>query len=142
MSVQDLMKTLVDEISTIARTETMVGEALQVGDNTVIPISKVTVGFGGGSGEGEGGADEKTSGKGSGGGGGGGVKVEPAAFIVVHGGELSILAAPGKKGGLSEMFERVPDLIEKITAAQGKARGKGKGAEAKGEAKEAGAGED
>jgi len=135
MSVQDLMRTLIDEIGTLAKTETMVGEALQLGEHTVIPISKVSVGFGGGSGEGEGGAgpnDKGTSGsgKGSGGGGGGGVRVEPAAFIVVHGGELSILAAPGKKGGLSEMFEKVPDLIGKIAAAQAKGgKGGGKRAE-------------
>jgi len=128
MSVQDLMRTLIDEIATVAKTETVIGEAIQLGEHTVIPISKVSVGFGGGSGEGEGGADGTGSGKGSGGGGGGGIKVEPAAFIVVHGSELSILAAPSKKGGLSEMFEKVPDLIGRFAGAQ---RGKGaKGANA------------
>lgn len=131
MSVQDLMHTLIEEIGTLAKTETMVGEPLQAGEHTVIPISKVSVGFGGGSGEGEGGAGSSGSGKGSGGGGGGGVRVEPAAFIVVHGAELSILAPPGKKGGLGDLFEKVPDLIGKIAAAQ---RGKGdKGAGKRGE---------
>jgi len=130
MSVQDLMKTLVDEIATIAKTETVVGEALQYGEHTVIPISKVSVGFGGGSGEGEGAGDSgggkgTGSGKGSGGGGGGGVKVEPAAFIVIHGAELSILAPPARKGGLGQMFEKVPVLIEKIAAAQAARGGKG-----------------
>lgn len=130
MSVEDLLRTLIDEIAGLARTEVVVGEALQVGEHTVIPISKMTVGFGGGSGEGEGGAGGNGkgttgSGKGTGGGGGGGVRVEPAAFIVAHGSELSILAAPGKKGGLSEMFERMPDLVSKIAAAQGGKGGKG-----------------
>jgi len=128
MSVQDLLKTLIDEIGTLAKTETVVGDPLQLGEHTVIPISRVSVGFGGGSGEGEGGAATKGQGKGMGGGGGGGVKVEPAAFIVVKGGELSILAAPGRKGALGELFEHMPDLVSKIKAAQtGKA---GKGAEA------------
>jgi uncharacterized spore protein YtfJ len=128
MSVQDLLKTLIDEIGTLAKTETVVGDALQLGEHTVIPISRVSVGFGGGSGEGEGGDAAKGQGKGTGGGGGGGVKVEPAAFIVVKGGELSILAAPGRKGALGELFEHMPDLVSKITAAQtGKA---GKGAKA------------
>jgi uncharacterized spore protein YtfJ len=131
MSVQDLLKTLVDEIGTLARTETVVGEALQLGEHTVIPISRVSVGFGGGSGEGEGSDPTKGGGKGTGGGGGGGVRVEPAAFIVVKGGELSILAAPGKKGALGDLFEHMPDLVAKITAAQGGKGGKGaKGAAA------------
>ncbi len=127
MSVQDLLKTLVDEIGTLAKTETVVGEALHVGDHTVIPISRVSIGFGGGSGEGEGNDSSKGTGKGSGGGGGGGVKVEPAAFIVAKGGELSILAAPGKKGALGDLFEHMPDLVSKIAAAQGGKGGKGAG---------------
>ncbi|MEJ2288025.1 MAG: spore germination protein GerW family protein, partial [Deinococcales bacterium] len=65
MSVQDLLKTLVDEIGTLARTETVVGEALQLGEHTVIPISRVSVGFGGGSGEGEGSDPTKGGGKGT-----------------------------------------------------------------------------
>jgi uncharacterized spore protein YtfJ len=129
MSVQDLLKTLIDEIATLARTETVVGDALQLGEHTVIPISRVSVGFGGGSGEGEGGDATRGQGKGTGGGGGGGVKVEPAAFIVVKGDELSILAAPGRKGALGDLFEHMPDLVSKIAAAQaGKAGKGGKGA--------------
>lgn len=136
MSVQELLKTLVDEIATLSRTETVVGEPLHLGEHTVIPISRVSVGFGGGSGEGEGGDGGKTSGKGEGGGGGGGIKVEPAAFIVEHRGELSVLAAPTKKGALSEMFEKMPDLFSKIAAATGGRGGKGGKTGAKGNADE------
>ena len=125
MSVQDLLKTLIDEIGTLARTETVIGDALQLGEHTVIPISRVSVGFGGGSGEGEGGDATKGQGKGTGGGGGGGVKVEPAAFIVVKGGELSILAAPSRKGALGDLFEHMPDLVSKIAADQAGKAGKG-----------------
>lgn len=128
MSVQDLMKTLVDEIATVARTETVIGEAMVLGEHTVIPISRVSIGFGGGSGEGEGTDPSKGSGKGTGGGGGGGVKVEPAAFIVVKGGELSILAAPSKRGTLGDLFEHLPDMVEKLAEAQAAKKGTAKGA--------------
>ncbi len=127
MSVQDLMKTLVDEIATVARTETVIGEAMVLGEHTVIPISRVSIGFGGGSGEGEGTDPGKGSGKGTGGGGGGGVKVEPAAFIVVKGGELSILAAPSKRGTLGDLFEHLPDMVEKLAEAQAARKGTAKG---------------
>jgi uncharacterized spore protein YtfJ len=54
------------------------------------------------------------------------VRVEPAAFIVLQDGQVSVMGAPGKRGALSELFEQVPDLVEKISAAQA---GKGKGKE-------------
>jgi uncharacterized spore protein YtfJ len=49
---------------------------------------------------------------GSGGGGGGGLKVEPAAFIIVKGDEVTVHAA--KPGKLEGLFETVPGIIEKI----------------------------
>ncbi len=129
MSVQDLLTNLIQQIETLARTDMVIGEAMTLGEHTVIPVTRVSIGFGAGSGVGEGGESGKASGKGEGGGGAGGVKVEPAAFIVVHGDELSVMAAPGKKGTLSEMFEHLPDVVAKIAAAQS-----GAGKRAKGEA--------
>lgn len=126
MSVQELLTNLIQQIETLARSETIIGDPLTLGEHTVIPVTRVSVGFGAGSGEGEGSESGKASGKGVGGGGGGGVKLEPAAFIVVHGDQLSVMAAPGKKGALSEMFEHLPDVVAKIAAAQAGAGGKGK----------------
>lgn len=128
MDATDVLKTLADEVRSLSRTETIVGEAISVEGGTVIPVSRLTVGFGGGAGSGEGGGEDKNQrGAGSGGGGGGGVRVEPAAFIVAKDGELSILAAPGRRGALAELFERVPDLVEKMAAAKAKAEGDGAG---------------
>lgn len=124
MDATDVLKTLADEVRALSRTETIVGDALTVEGSTVIPVSRITVGFGGGAGSGEGGDDaKKQRGAGSGGGGGGGVRVEPAAFIVSKDGELSVLAAPGRRGALAELFEHVPDLVEKLAAAKAKRDG-------------------
>ncbi len=119
MDPQELLKTLVDELQRIARTETIVGEPITAAETTIIPVCRVMLGFGGGSGQGEEANEgEKKRATGGGGGGGGGLKIEPAAFIVIKGEEVSILAAPGPRGKLAELFEKIPDLIEKIAQAK------------------------
>jgi uncharacterized spore protein YtfJ len=108
-SAEQIIKTLMDEIKTIARTETILGQPITIGGATIIPVCRIMLGFGAGGGEGE--MDAKKGG-GSGGGGGGGVKVEPAAFVVIRGEEVTVMGArPGKLEGL---FEAVPGIIEKI----------------------------
>jgi len=135
MQATELLEVLAAQVRDLAKTETVVGEPIVLGDTTIVPVSRVMVGFGGGSGSGdvsESGKTEKAGG--AGGGGGGGVRIEPAAFIVQRGGEVSVIAAPAKRGALAEMFEQVPDLIEKVLDAQ---RAKGEASKA-GEAGEAG----
>ncbi len=130
MQPTELLEVLARQVRELAKTETVVGDPIVVGDTTIVPISRVMVGFGGGSGAGdvgEGGKGEKVGG--SGGGGGGGVRIEPAAFIVKRGSDVSIMAAPGKRGALADMFEQVPDLVEKVVGA---AMSKGKDSEKKG----------
>jgi uncharacterized spore protein YtfJ len=119
MQPTELLEVLAAQVRDLAKTETVVGEPIVLGDTTIVPVSRVMVGFGGGSGSGdvsEDGKAEKAGG--AGGGGGGGVRIEPAAFIVQRGGEVSVIAAPAKRGALAEMFEQVPDLIEKVLDAQ------------------------
>jgi uncharacterized spore protein YtfJ len=108
-AAEQIIKTLMDEIKAIARTETILGQPLTVGGATIIPVCRIMLGFGAGGGEGE---MEAKKGGGSGGGGGGGVKVEPAAFVVIRDEEVTVMGArPGKLEGL---FEAVPGIIEKI----------------------------
>ncbi len=112
-AAEQIIKTLMDEIKAIARTETILGQPITVGGATIIPVCRIMLGFGAGGGEGE---MEEKKGGGSGGGGGGGVKVEPAAFVVIRGEEVTVMGArPGKLEGL---FEAVPGIIEKIQKAR------------------------
>jgi uncharacterized spore protein YtfJ len=112
-TAEQIMKTLLDEIKTIAKTETILGEPINIGANTIIPVCRILIGFGAGGGEGE---IQEKKGEGTGGGGGGGVKVEPAAFIVIKGEEVTVLGA--KPGKLEGLFEAVPGIIEKIQKAK------------------------
>jgi len=106
---ESLIKTLLDEFTRIAKTETIIGKEFQAGEFTLIPISRVSLGIGAGGGSGS----AKVESKGEGGAGGGGIKIEPIAFIAIRGGEISFHGI--KKGGTIEtILEKFPEMAEKI----------------------------
>ncbi|MCL4503458.1 MAG: sporulation protein [Deltaproteobacteria bacterium] len=107
-TASEIIGKLMDELRTVAKTETILGNEIKVGDFTLIPVSKISLGFGAGGGKG---TDPKREGEG--GGGGGGVCVTPVAFVVIKGGEISFHGI--KRGGtLSTLFEQLPELAEKF----------------------------
>ncbi len=108
-NVVEILKGVVGELREIARSQTIIGEPVTVGDRTVIPIVKITVGFGAGGGQGE---DEKAR-SGFGGGGGGGTKIEPAAFIIMDESGVSLL--PVHKGKLDQIIDAIPGFAQKLS---------------------------
>ena len=113
---QNLPNMLSDTISKIRdmmSVNDVVGEPIVVGDVTIIPISKVSVGFGGG------GADNaKAANKDAFGGGmGGGVKVNPVCFLVVKDGNVRMIPVPIPANSTADrILEMVPDTLDKISA--------------------------
>jgi uncharacterized spore protein YtfJ len=89
------------------------GEPLEVQGTTIIPVCKMSIGYGGGGGEGEGTGGQKPTGKGTGG-GGGGTRIEPAALIIARNGEISVIGIGTKNPRFETLLERVPHLIEKL----------------------------
>ena len=113
---QNLPNMLSDTISKIREmmsVNDVVGEPIVVGDVTIVPISKVSVGFGGG------GADNaKAANKDAFGGGmGGGVKVNPVCFLVVKDGNVRMMPVPVPANSTADrILEMVPDTLDKISA--------------------------
>ena len=113
---QNLPNMLQDTISKIREmmsVNDVVGEPIVVGDVTIVPISKVSVGFGGG------GADNaKAANKDAFGGGmGGGVKVQPICFLVVKDGNVRMMPVPVPANSTADrILEMVPDTLDKISA--------------------------
>ena len=108
MSVpQEILKSLVGELKSLAKTETIVGAPFSVGEFTVIPISRVSLGVGAGGGTG--GQKDAT---GEGGGGGGGIRIQPVALVSARGGELNVHML-GRGAAFTNTFEKMPDLVEK-----------------------------
>jgi uncharacterized spore protein YtfJ len=108
METTDLIKALLEGFKGVAKTETIVGEGIKAGDFTVLPISKISLGIGAGAG-----TEQVKSSGGSGGAGGGGICVEPIAFLVIKGGEVSILNLRRLPAMIESFFGKIPDMMEK-----------------------------
>ncbi|MEW5796738.1 MAG: spore germination protein GerW family protein [Candidatus Zixiibacteriota bacterium] len=113
-NVVEILQSVVGELKEMARSQSIVAAPITVGDKTVVPVVRMTVGFGAGGGQGE--ADKK--GSGFGGGGGGGVSIEPAAFIIMDKDGISLL--PAKKGNWESLIEAIPGVASKIMELKGK----------------------
>ena len=106
---QDILKGLIGELKTLAKTETIVGSPFSAGEFTVIPISRVSLGVGAGGGTG---GDEKKGPAGEAGGGGGGIRIHPVALVAVRGAELHVHTL-GRGAAFTHTVEQMPELVEK-----------------------------
>ena len=106
---QDILKSLIGELKTLAKTETIVGSPFSAGEFTLIPISRVSLGVGAGGGTG--GVDKKGA-SGEGGGGGGGIRIQPVALVAVRGAELHVHTL-GRGAAFTHTVERMPELVQK-----------------------------
>jgi sporulation protein YtfJ len=77
MAFEKFIESMLEKIKVAVKTDTIIGDPITVGDKTLIPVTKVTFGFGIGGEE----NDKKAS---FGGGSGGGATVEPIGFLVVY----------------------------------------------------------
>ena len=109
--LQEMIRTSLESIRAMVDANTVVGTPIQTpSGTTIIPISKVSVGYA------SGGLDFSTKNaqqkKNFGGGGGTGLLVQPVCFLAVNAaGEVEVL--PIAKDGPADPVERVADLIEK-----------------------------
>lgn len=109
LPIDSSLELVFSKLEKFLKTETVIGEPIQVGETTLIPIITVSFGCGGGSGQGK---DEKGS-DGTGGGIGMGAKISPDAMLVIKNGEVSILPIK-QKHNLEKLMGMVPELIKKI----------------------------
>ncbi|REE79887.1 putative spore protein YtfJ [Lutibacter oceani] len=112
---EELLKQITDFMKTEANTDTVVGKQFDLGEFKCVPVIKVGMGFGSGGGD----TRTKKEAKGEGIGAGAGVGIEPIGFLVTKGDHISFLEA-GKTHGLAALFEKVPDLVEKIVTERSK----------------------
>lgn len=111
----NMLEGTIQKIREMVDVNSVVGEPIHTPDGvTIIPVSKVSVGFGGG------GSDFATSKGGEnpfGGGVGGGVKVTPVCFLIVQDGNVRMMPVPVPANTTADrIVEMVPDTLEKLNA--------------------------
>jgi uncharacterized spore protein YtfJ len=119
MSLSDVIKTALDQITYIAKTETVIGEPIVAGNVTLIPVSKISIGFaaGGGGNEGKSGAGAGT---------GGGVTISPVAFISIIDGKVQVHPFEKNDPSLASILSLAPELIKQASKFMGKKSAKEK----------------
>jgi uncharacterized spore protein YtfJ len=108
MALSDVIKTALDHIQYIAKTETVIGEPITAGEVTLIPVSRVSIGFAAGGG----GKEDKY---GSGSGTGGGVNITPVAFITIIGEKVEVHPVTGEEPVISKVISMAPEIFNKIS---------------------------
>lgn len=118
-AVQDLISLVSDKIGDIAKSDVVLGDPIELGAVTIVPLSRVSVGFGGAGGTAEAEPPRKKNrrhprGRGTGAGGGGGGKVRPVGVIIFGPDGVEVQPIADKKGLLDKLFDKVPALVERI----------------------------
>ena len=96
-NLPNMLESTIAKIREMVDVNSVIGDPITAGGVTIIPISKVSVGFGGGA--------------------GGGIKVTPVAFLIIKEGSVRMLpvAAPANTTA-DRIVEQVPDLLDKVSA--------------------------
>ncbi len=116
-TLPNMLDNTIAKIREMVDVNSVIGDPITTPDGvTIIPVSKVSVGFGGG------GSDFVSKNVNHqenpfGGGAGGGVKVTPIAFLIVKDGSVRMLpvAAPANTTA-DRIVEQVPDVLDKIVS--------------------------
>ena len=111
-TLPNMLENTISKIRDMVDVNSVIGTPITTPDGvTIIPVSKVSVGFGGG------GSDYTKNNDAFGGGAGGGVKVTPICFLIVKDGAVRMMpvAAPANTTA-DRIVEQVPDVLDKIAS--------------------------
>ena len=114
--IGDLMTTTMQKLREIADVNTIVGKPILAGEITIIPISKLTVGFASGGSDFTSKNQKPEDDNSFGGGSGAGMNLSPVAFLIVKGDSVRLMpVAPPPCSAVDRVVEMVPDVIDKVT---------------------------
>ena len=128
--IEKILNTSMNSIKDMIDVNTIVGDAIQASNNTVIiPISKVSFGFASGGSEFKGETIDEYNKKDKdeqiqyrlpfGGGSGAGVSINPIAFLIIQSDIVKLLPVDHSTS-MDKILDYMPDLIEKANCVMNK----------------------
>jgi sporulation protein YtfJ len=117
-TLPNMLENTIAKIREMVDVNSVIGNPITTPDGTtIIPVSKVSVGFGGGGSDYVSRNVNKLDNHPFGGGAGGGIKVTPIAFLIVKEGSVRMLpvAAPANTT-TDRLVEQIPDTLDKIVS--------------------------
>ena len=122
----DLMTTTMEKLREIAKVDTIIGQPIQAGEVTIIPISRLTVGFASGGSDFVSKNQKPEADNSFGGGSGAGMNLSPVAFLIVKGDTVKLMpVAPPAATTVDRVVEMVPEVVDKVTDFIEKQQAKG-----------------
>lgn len=113
-TIDNLMETALKNIKNLVDVNTIIGEPIHAGnETTIIPVSKVTFGFGVGGSDFSS-LDKKEKEPNFGGGAGGGMNISPVGFLVVSPNNVRMINVDSSNTPLDKLIDYAPEAIEKI----------------------------
>lgn len=107
-NIKAIIDVTMDKLRALVDADVVTGTPIEVGNLTLIPVSRVSFGMA------SGGSDfPSKKGELFGGGGGAGVTVVPIAFMVVNGESVKMLPIYNEVSSLEKAITMAPEIIEK-----------------------------
>ena len=101
---RETVSSLFQGMDSIMSAKTVVGDAITVGDTTILPLMDISLGAGAGAFGGE---------KKNNDGGGIGGKMTPCALLVIHNGSTKLVNIKNQSN-LNKVLDMVPDIVNKF----------------------------
>ena len=112
--IGELMQTTMENVKNILKVDTVVGDPIFTPDGiTLVPVSRISVGFGGGGLEF--GAKKGGEQRPYGGGNATGVKIDPIGFLVIKEGNVRMVnIMPPANSTVDRIIDLVPQVIDRV----------------------------
>lgn len=109
--VNKIMENTLEKMREMVDVSTIIGDSIQTGNTTLIPVSKVSYGFT------SGGTDlpSKQNAELFGGGGGGGITISPVAFIVIQNEKVRMMQINNYSSSADRAIAMIPELVDQIS---------------------------
>lgn len=113
--ISDLMATTMEKIRDMMDANTVVGKPIETGGVTVIPVSKISVGYGSGGSDFAQKNQKPEHSNAFGGGAGMGVSITPVSFLIIKDGNVRVVSVEQPAPtAVERVIEMVPDVVDKV----------------------------
>lgn len=110
--VSEMFEGVTDSFKGMIDVNSVIGEPIKMEDGTmIVPVSKVSFGFGGGGMEFDG---DKCTDTRFGGGMGGGASVKAEAFLVISGENVRLIPLSSTSSSLDKLIDLMPGMVDKV----------------------------
>ena len=113
--IQGLMSATMDKVRQMADANTIIGKPIKTDDGTtIIPVSRISLGFGTGGSDfdGKNSANKELFGGGS----GAGVSIRPVAFLVIKDGMVRTVQLADPSNSIDRALNMLPELVDKLVS--------------------------